>query len=68
VGPATPAESAGLRAGDVITAVDGEEIASSDELGSAIRSHRPGDRVEVTWQRGGAELSAAVALAQSPAR
>ena len=68
VGAGTPAESAGLRSGDVITAVDGEEITSSDELGSAIRRHRPGDRVEVTWQRGGAERSAAVTLAQTPAR
>ncbi len=68
VGPGTPAESAGLRAGDVITTVDGEEITSSDELGSAIRGHRPGDRVEVTWQGGGVERSATVALAQTPPR
>ena len=68
VGAGTPAESAGLRPGDVITAIDGEEITSSDELGSAIRRHRPGDRVEVRWQRGGVERSATVTLTQTPAR
>jgi S1-C subfamily serine protease len=68
VAPGTPAESAGLRAGDVITAVGGDEVASSDELGSAIRRHRPGDRVEITWQRSGVKQSATVALAQTPAR
>ena len=68
VSPGTPAEAAGLRAGDVITGVEGERITSSDELGSAIRSHRPGDRVKISWQRGGAERSAAVDLAQTPNR
>ena len=68
VGPGTPAEAAGLRPGDVITGVDGEEITSSDELGSAIRRHRPGDRVEIRWQRAGAERSAAVNLGQTPSR
>ena len=68
VGPGTPAEGAGLRAGDVITAVDGDKVTSSDQLGSAIRKHRPGDRVDVTWQRGGAERSASVVLAETPPR
>ena len=68
VGFGTPAEAAGLRAGDVITAVDGGKVTSSDELGSAIRKHRPGDRVEIRWQRGGTERSASVTLGQTPSR
>jgi serine protease Do len=64
----TPAETAGIRPGDVITSVDGNKVTSSDELGSAIRKHRPGDRVEVKWQRAGAERSATVTLAQTPPR
>ena len=68
VSPGTPADAAGLRAGDIITAVAGDKVTSSDELGSAIRKHRPGERVEVRWQRAGAERSATVALAQTPAR
>ncbi len=68
VGFGTPAEAAGIRAGDVITAVDGDRVTSSDELGSAIRRHRPGDRVEIKWQRAGAERSATVTLGQTPSR
>jgi serine protease Do len=66
VGVGTPAEAAGLRAGDVITGVGNDKVTSSDELGTAIRTNRPGDRVEVRWQRGGAERSATVTLGQTP--
>ena len=43
-------------------------MASSDELGTAIRRNKPGDRVEIRWQRGGVERSATVALGQTPTR
>ncbi len=66
VGPGTPAEAAGLRAGDVIVGVGSDKVTSSDDLGTAVRKNKPGDRVEVRWQRGGAERSAAVSLAQTP--
>jgi S1-C subfamily serine protease len=42
-----PAASAGIREGDVIVAVDGREVTSSEELGSALSDLRPGDRVSV---------------------
>jgi putative serine protease PepD len=47
------AESAGLKAGDVITKVDNHLITSSDSLVATIRSYRPGDSVTVTYTRGG---------------
>jgi putative serine protease PepD len=47
------ASNAGLRAGDVITKVDGHLITSSDGLVAIIRSYRPGDQVTVTYERGG---------------
>ena len=68
VSPGTPAETAGLRAGDVITGVGDVKVTSSDELGTAIRKHKPGDSVEVRWQRGGAERSARITLGSTPAR
>jgi putative serine protease PepD len=47
------AANAGLRSGDVITKVDDHLITSSNGLVAIIRSYRPGDRVTVTYERGG---------------
>ena len=68
VTPGTAADAAGLAAGDVITGVGGSRVTTSDELGSAIRRNKPGDRVEIRWQRGGVERSATVTLGQTPTR
>ena len=57
VTPGGPAEAAGLREGDVIVAVNDEEIASADALILAIRSHEIGDDVVLTVYRGSEELS-----------
>lgn len=45
-------EDAGLRSGDIITAVDGHPVASGDALIATIRGYRPGDTVELTILRG----------------
>jgi S1-C subfamily serine protease len=52
--PGSPADSAGIMADSVITSVGGTRVSSSAALGVAIKSHRPGERVAVTWvdQRG----------------
>ncbi len=42
-----PADDAGVQVGDVVVQFDGQDIATAEELGTAIRSHAPGDRVEV---------------------
>ena len=54
VQPGSPAESAGITVGAVISKVGGTTITTSASLGTAIRSHKSGDRVSVTWtdQRG----------------
>ena len=44
------AEAAGLAKGNIITAVDGEAVASMTELKSAISSHKVGDQITVTIQ------------------
>ncbi|MGI8535122.1 MAG: S1C family serine protease [Mycobacteriales bacterium] len=46
-------DQAGLKAGDVITKLDGEVIEGSDALVATIRGHRPGDTVSLTVLRGG---------------
>ena len=54
VQPGSPAASAGITPGSVISKVGGTTITSSSSLGTAIRSHKAGDSVSVTWtdQRG----------------
>jgi putative serine protease PepD len=47
------AETAGLRPGDVILAIDGEQITSNDQLGEIVREHEPGDSIELTIERNG---------------
>ena len=47
-----PAAKAGLRAGDLITAIDGMKINTPEELIVEIRTHNVGDEVTVTYIRG----------------
>jgi S1-C subfamily serine protease len=67
VTPGSPADDAGLRQGDVVTSIGGDQISSSDDLGSAVRKHKAGDKVEVRWQRGSQQQSATVDLGSRPA-
>ncbi|MGW2742524.1 trypsin-like peptidase domain-containing protein [Streptomyces sp. NPDC001450] len=48
-----PGDRAGLRAGDVITEVDGQRVHSGKELIVKIRAHRPGDGLRLTVEHGG---------------
>jgi len=62
----TPAAKAGLRAGDLITAVAGKHVGSADALRAAIDSHRPGDRVSLTYLRNGQSHTVSVTLTSRP--
>jgi hypothetical protein len=48
----SPAEKAGLRGDDIITRIGGVEIADLQAMTDALRSHRPGDIVEIVVRRG----------------
>ena len=62
----SPADDAGLSAGDVIVKVDGTTVQSPDDLVGVLGGHQPGDRVTVTWlDSAGASHHATVALAQA---
>jgi S1-C subfamily serine protease len=64
----TPAQSIGLRSGDVITALDGSPITSALELRQALTRRRPGERVSVQWtDRGGRQHTVQVTLAAGSA-
>ena len=53
VADGSPADSAGIRTGDLILAVSGVRIDQEHTLTGVIHSHKPGDRVEITlWSRG----------------
>ena len=55
-----PADEAGLKEGDIITALDGEDITSADGMILAVRSHKIGETVEITFMRGNEEMKAQV--------
>jgi S1-C subfamily serine protease len=64
----TPAASAGLQHGDVITAVDGRTVDSNDALTAGLHGHHPGDQVKLTWSDpSGASHTATITLAEGPA-
>jgi len=44
-----PAESAGITENSVIIKVGNTAVTSSNSLGTAIREHKPGEKVSVTW-------------------
>ena len=58
----SPAESAGITENSVITKVGDDKITSSNTLGTAIRSHKPGEKVSVTWVDKSGSHTAAVTL------
>ncbi|MFP1623964.1 S1C family serine protease [Streptomyces sp. 5K101] len=58
------AQKAGLRAGDIITRVEDEEITTITSLAEALASRRPGDKVTVTYERGGSRRTAEVTLGE----
>jgi putative serine protease PepD len=56
------AQAAGLRVGDIVTKVGDRPIDSADALIAAIRSHQPGQKVLLTYARGGKTLTTTVTL------
>jgi S1-C subfamily serine protease len=65
--PNGPADDAGIEVGDVVVSFDGKAVGSSVALGTAIRSHRPGDRVSVGLvRRDGSRDTLDVTLGTNP--
>ena len=62
----TPAEAAGLKAGDVVVAVDGATVEGAAGLIAAIRDLEPGDSTTITVQRGGERLDFVAELGSRP--
>jgi S1-C subfamily serine protease len=70
-----PADEAGIQGGDpetgqgadVITAIDGETINTSDELAAAVAARQPGDTVEIEYYHDGEKQTVEVELDERPA-
>ncbi|MGI4980547.1 MAG: trypsin-like peptidase domain-containing protein [Janthinobacterium lividum] len=63
VQPGFPADKAGIRKQDVITAIDGRPVKDGDELVSDISPRKPGSTVRLTYLRNGKESQATVTIA-----
>jgi len=66
VDPGYPAEEAGIRAGDVITEINGVEVSNPYELFARILRFNVGDSVDVTINRDGEIIEVEVVLAETP--
>ena len=62
VTPHGPADQAGLKAGDIIVAVDGHAIKDGDALVSDIASRKPGESVKLGYLRSGQQGTASLTI------
>ena len=66
VSPGKPGEKAGLKSGDVIVKIDGEEVKDSSDLTMRVTSHTPGSTVALDVIRNGQPMKFNVTLGQRP--
>jgi serine protease Do len=59
----SPAETAGLKVGDTITAVDGKDVKGGDELVADIASRKPGSKAKLAFFRNGKKQETSVTIA-----
>ncbi|MBK7701738.1 MAG: M28 family peptidase [bacterium] len=64
--PGSPAEEAGLAAGDVLVAMEGSEVADLAGLTALLQTHGAGETVTVTVERDGGRRDFAVTLRARP--
>ena len=61
-----PAARAGVKAGDIVTAIGTTRVTGSSDLVGALAGHVPGDKVQLTLRRGGETLHLTVTLGTQP--
>ncbi len=64
--PDSPAQAAGIQAGDVLTKYEGEKIPDAASMQEMLASHVPGDEVTLTFTRDGKEQTGKATLATLP--
>jgi serine protease Do len=60
-----PAQTAGLKAGDVITQLEGKDVASQEEFTLALQAYKVGQQIKLTYYRGTAKQTATVTLVEA---
>lgn len=66
VQPGSPAAKAGLRARDIITAIDGTRLTDESTFQRTLRTHKPGDTVTLTVVRNGGSRDLTATLGEAP--
>ena len=64
--PGGPADKAGIKTGDIIVEVDGKQVSGMDDVVSAVRKRKVGDKVSVTYYSGNDRKTAEVTLEEKP--
>jgi serine protease Do len=64
--PGGPAEEAGIQVGDVIVAVDGEQVTDNQDLQRLLLEHQPGEQATITVVRGSRTMDVTATLAVRP--
>ena len=62
----SPAAAAGLRAGDVIVAIDGHKVTTADQVVAYTKAHSPGTVVKITYARGSQQRTTGATLGSPP--
>jgi serine protease Do len=62
----SPADKAGIKAGDVITAIDEKEIKAVDDLNDIVHGYSIGQQINVTYYRGSLKNRVSLVLTASP--
>ncbi len=65
--PGSPAEEAGLRDGDIIVAIDGQQVTAESDLAMLILPHSPGDTVTLRVLRDNSTTEVELTLGTLPA-
>jgi S1-C subfamily serine protease len=63
----SPAAAAGLKAGDVITAINGKGITGPSDVVAAVAARKPGDKLSLTVRRSSHNVTVTATLGTQPA-
>jgi putative serine protease PepD len=64
--PGGPTEKAGIKAGDIAVAADGQAVKSIDDLIASVRKKNVGDRISITFYEGNSKKTVGVTVEEEP--